>query len=646
MNKTLRAWIQLVATLGVLVIVQSLVSLQTTPHRYEWLFFAALAVLTGSFSMKIGSVSASVTIADTFFITTALLFGPAPATLAIALGSFVASWRRGHARERVAFNTATTALGIWAGSHVFFLLAGIPPLTQTQAPAGQLIGPLLALTVVYYLTNSGLIAIAIGLDARRSPITVWREHFLWLSANYFAAASVSFCLVLLVYQASLLAAILILPLLVVLHLTLRASFGRLDDARQHLAHLDRLYLSTVETLAMAIDAKDDVTHSHVRRVQAYALGLARALGVIDEPTLKGIEAAALLHDTGKLAVPEHILNKPGKLSEAEFEQMKRHVDVGADILSLVDFPYPVVPIVRCHHENWDGTGYPRGIAGADIPIGARILSVVDCFDALTSDRPYRSALTTDAAFDILRARRGTMYESLVVDTFIRVHRELVDQMASFPPHEALRQITRSAAGPTPPPVPPVVTPEGVSDDILAFVSLARLASGDASMADVLSLASGLVRELAPNTTIGWYVMDEGSGYLALRHVSGPAAAQISGAALRLGEGVSGWVAANRQVMINSEASLDLGDQARSGLSLRHALSIPLITRESLVGTITLYAGTTFTESQSRLVQVIAPHLAQAIWTAKRAESATPGSHAQSARATSAPNSDIRLVSKR
>jgi putative nucleotidyltransferase with HDIG domain len=646
MNKSLRRWIQLVATVGVLVIVQSLVSLQTTPHRYEWLIFAALAVLTGSFSMKIGSVTASVTIADTFFITTALLFGPAPATLAIALGSFVASWRRGHARERVAFNTATTALGIWAGSHVFFLLAGVPPLTQTQAPAGQLIGPLLALTAVYFLTNSGLIAVAIGLDERRSPFAVWRQHFLWLSANYFAAASVSFCLVLLMYQASLLAAILILPLLVVLHLTLRSSFGRLDDARQHLAHLDRLYLSTVETLAMAIDAKDDVTHSHVRRVQAYALGLARALGVTDEPTLKGIEAAALLHDTGKLAVPEHILNKPGKLSEAEFEQMKRHVDVGADILSLVDFPYPVVPIVRCHHENWDGTGYPRGVAGADIPIGARILSVVDCFDALTSDRPYRSALSNEAAFDILRARRGTMYEPLVVDTFIRVHRELVDRMASFPAHDALRQITRSAAGPSPALAPVVVAPEGVSDDILAFVSLARLASGDASMGDVLSLASGLVRELAPTATIGWYVVDEGSGYLALRHASGPAAGQLTGTALRLGEGVSGWVAANRQVMINSEASLDLGEQALSGLALKHALSVPLITRESLVGTITLYSGATFTESQSRLVQVIAPHLAQAIWTAKRAEGAAHAAHAQAARATGAPNSDLRLVSTR
>lgn len=643
MNKTLRLWIRLVATLGVVVIVQSLVSIQTTPHRWEWLFFAALAILTGSFSMKIGSVSASVTIADTFFITTALLFGPAPATLAIALGSFIASWRRGHDRARVAFNTATTALGIWAGSHVFFLLSGIPPLTQVQSPAGEIVAPLLALTAVYFSTNSGLIAVAVGLDARRSPIAVWREHFLWLSASYFAAASVSFCLVLLMYQASLWAAIAFIPLLVVLHLTLRSSFGRVDDARQHLAHLDRLYLSTVETLAMAIDAKDDVTHSHVRRVQAYALGLARALGVTDEPTLKGIEAAALLHDTGKLAVPEHILNKPGKLSEAEFEQMKRHVDVGADILSMVNFPYPVVPIVRCHHENWDGSGYPRGVVGTDIPIGARILSVVDCFDALTSDRPYRSALSDEAAFDILRARRGTMYEPLVVDTFIRVHRELVEQMASFPPHDALRQITRSAAAPSPAPAAMVVAPDGVSDDILAFVSLARLASGDASMGDVLSLASGLMRELAPSATIGWFVIDDGSGYVVMRHASGPAAAQMTSASLRLGEGVSGWVAANRQVIINSEASLDLGEQAHAGMALKHALSVPLITRESLVGTVTLYSPTPFTESQSRLVQVIAPHLAQAVWTAKRAESAGHSSHT---RAGAASHPDMRLVSTR
>ena len=214
-------------------------------------------------------------------------------------------------------------------------------------------------------------------------------------------------------------------MLAVFHLTLQGVVTAGSKTRAGISRdVDRLYLSTVETLAMAIDAKDDVTHSHVRRVQAYAVGMARALGFIDESTLKAIEAAALLHDTGKLAVPEHILNKPGKLTPSEFEKMKLHVDVGADILSLVDFPYPVVPIVRCHHENWDGTGYPRGVKGEAIPIGARILSVVDCFDALTSDRPYRRAMTDEAALGILRERSGKMYDPAVVDMFIKVFRDI------------------------------------------------------------------------------------------------------------------------------------------------------------------------------------------------------------------------------
>src|SRR6185437_13483294 len=158
--------------------------------------------------------------------------------------------------------------------------------------------------------------------------------------------------------------------------------------------------------------------------QSYAVGLARALGINDELAIKAIEAAALLHDTGKLGVPEHILNKPGGLTAPEFEKMKQHVDVGADILSLVEFPYPVVPIVRCHHESWDGSGYPRGVKGEDIPIGARILSVADCFDALTSDRPYRRALTDEAALDIIRERSGKMYDPRVVDTFIACYRTI------------------------------------------------------------------------------------------------------------------------------------------------------------------------------------------------------------------------------
>jgi putative nucleotidyltransferase with HDIG domain len=648
MTFPLRRYVQFVAVVGALAIVESIVGLTTRPHPYEWVLFAALGVLTGSFSMKIASISASVTVSDTFFITTALLFGPAPATLVVALDTFIVSYRRKHSRDRIAFNTATPALGMWAGSHTFFLLAGIPPLSHAQAPIEQLILPLLTLTTIYFLTNTGLIAVAIGLDTRKSPVQIWRQHFSWLSVNWFAAASVSFCFILLIYRVSYGAVIVILPLLVVLHLTLRASFGRLEDARSHLAHLDRLYLSTVETLAMAIDAKDDVTHSHVRRVQAYALGLARALGVTDEPTLKGIEAAALLHDTGKLAVPEHILNKPGKLSAAEFDQMKRHVDVGADILSLVDFPYPVVPIVRCHHENWDGTGYPRGIAGIEIPIGARILSVVDCFDALTSDRPYRSALSEQEAFDILKARRGTMYEPVVVDTFIRVHRDIVAGMVDAPAHrDVMQQISRSVIA-VQPPSPSVSASAAVSDEIIAFVSLARLASGNGSQSDVLAMASNLMAGIVADATIAWFLVDDSSGRLVAVDAAGPAAREVRGVSLAMAEGLSGWVAAHRQVIINSEAALDLGDRAgRAVPRLESCMSAPLVAGESLVGTMTLYSTkpAAFTDDQARLVQILAPHVAQAIWTARRSDTGTHVPRAAGAKPQNGPV-DLRLVSTR
>ena len=201
--------------------------------------------------------------------------------------------------------------------------------------------------------------------------------------------------------------------------------ARVADATNHLEELNALYLATVHTLAAAIDAKDQVTHGHIRRVQTYSAALAAAVGIRSEIQLKAIQTAAILHDTGKIAIPEAILNKPGPLEPDEFTVMKRHAAMGADIISSIKFPYPVEPIVRYHHENWNGSGYPEGLVGTAIPIGARILAVVDCFDALTSDRPYRGRMSDSEALQILRDRRGVMYDPLVVDTFLKVHKEVV-----------------------------------------------------------------------------------------------------------------------------------------------------------------------------------------------------------------------------
>jgi len=212
----------------------------------------------------------------------------------------------------------------------------------------------------------------------------------------------------------------VVPILLISYLVLRTSVARAENTSRHLREVNRVYLSTVETLAAAIDAKDQVRSHDIRRVQNYALSLARAVGVVEEPDLRAIEAAVLLHDMGKLSVPACILNKPGKLTPAEFERVKQHVTVAAQILSQIDFPYPVVPVVRHHHEHWDGTGYPDGLKGEAIPIGARVMAVVDCYDALTSHRPYRPAVASAEALRIILERRGSVYDPRVVEAFAGV----------------------------------------------------------------------------------------------------------------------------------------------------------------------------------------------------------------------------------
>jgi putative nucleotidyltransferase with HDIG domain len=556
------------------------------------------------------------------------------------------SIRRQWPARQILFNAAALAISMWVAGRTFFALAGVTPLAIGHAPVAHLVGPVVALTIVYFALNSGMTAVAIGLDSGQRPIEVWNRHFQWLWVGYLGSASVAFCLVLLLQQGSLTAAAMVLPLLAVFHLTLRSSFGRLDDARQHLGDMDRLYLSTVETLAMAIDAKDDVTHSHVRRVQAYAVGLARALDVTDEPTLKAIEAAALLHDTGKLAVPERILNKPGKLTSAEFEQMKLHVDVGADILSLVDFPYPVVPIVRCHHEAWDGSGYPRGVSGADIPIGARILSVVDCFDALTSDRPYRRRMTDEEAIAILLERSGTMYDPRVVDTFIRTYGEIAPASADAPAHRAVLQRIVQSRNETAAPVELGPEPPAMPTALLAFVSLSRLASGEGSVADVLALGSRLLGEIVPGVTGAWFVLDSARDRLVVGEAFGPAAHALRGVHVGIGERLTGWVAAQRQPIVNSDAALDIGDRVDAVTpSLLTCMSVPIVVGDTLVAVLSLYASSadTFDEDRGRLIQMVAPHIAGAIHAATaRASSAAPDARTVADRAAVSP---LRLVAR-
>jgi putative nucleotidyltransferase with HDIG domain len=574
----------------------------------------ACALVAANFNIKIPRVSAWISISDTFFIASVLLFGPAPATISIALDSLIMTWRRRARPLQLLFNPASSAIALWTGSQVYFQFApGPASALGGEALPWLIFLPAIGLAGVYFVLNSGLTVIAVALDRRIAPLPLWREHFAVLSLNYFAAASVACFVIVLMQSGGVAAAAAVLPLLGVCYLAMQSWLGRVEDAHRHLDKLNALYMSTIGAFSTAIEAKDGVTSDHVNRVQAYALGLAGALGVKDPLALQALEAAALLHDTGKLAVPEHVLNKPGKLTPAELATMQAHVDVGADILASIDFPYPVVPIVRAHHENWDGSGYPRGLRGEEIPLGARILSVVDCFDALTSDRPYRSAMTEEDAIAIIVERRGKMYDPQVVDTFLRVYRDIVPRSNHRPElQSAVRRIRRGhqpQAVPTAVPAPQDGVPADSSHELLAFVSLSRLASGTATMRDIGVMAGGYLRQLAPGATSALMVVDATRGLLSAQYIVGPAAEQLSGLTIATGERISGWVAANWRPMVNAEARLDLGDDTRD---LRYALVLPLCAGQRLVGVLALYAVEPFEDLQSRRVEMIAPHFAAAL----------------------------------
>src|SRR5207247_1958104 len=217
--------------------------------------------------------------------------------------------------------------------------------------------------------------------------------------------------------------LLLVPVVYLIYRSYRLYLGKLEDEKRHVEEMANLHLRTIEALALAIEAKDQTTHDHLQRVRIYAIEIAKELGVTGAE-LEALHAAALLHDIGKLAVPEHIISKPGRLTPEEFEKMKIHTLVGAEILERVRFPYPVVPIVRAHHEKWDGSGYPLGLKGTQIPMGARILAAVDFLDALASDRQYRRALPLEEAMSRLEEESGKSFDPKVVQVLERRYAEL------------------------------------------------------------------------------------------------------------------------------------------------------------------------------------------------------------------------------
>ena len=497
---------------------------------------------------------------------------------------------------RVAFSVAANGLAISASYAVF----QVPLLAHNMEGIR-----VLAVACTYFIVNTALVAVVVSLTERKSVAAIWKACYFWCFPYYLGGAAVAWLSTILNRRFDWQVSLALLPVIYLIYRSYKIYLQRMDEEKKHIEDMAGLHLRTIEALALAIEAKDHTTHDHLRRVRVYALELGIRMGL--SPTeLQSLRAAALLHDIGKLAVPEYIISKPGKLTRDEFEKMKIHPVVGAQILEQVKFPYPVAPIVLSHHEKWDGSGYPSGLKGTEIPIGARILSAVDALDALASDRQYRRALPLDQAMQMVAAQSGSTFDPAVILILESCYVEL-EQKALHEPHGSLRldtePIVKGGApaagfeqnGGMPALVDsvrenhnPLESAAHARQAIQKLYEWTRAADSTITLAETLAVFATRLRALVPHDSIAFYL--KRGHYLIPEYVDGENQKLFSSLRIPWGEGLSGWVAENRKPILNGNPSVEAGylNNPSKFSTLRSALAVPLETVNGVIGVMAVY----------------------------------------------------------
>ena len=399
--------------------------------------------------------------------------------------------------------------------------------------------------------------------------------------------------------------------------------------RRHAEEMATIHMNTIESLAIAIDAKDQTTHGHVRRTQIYATQMGQLFNV-SESDLRALHAGALLHDIGKLAVPEYILNKPGKLTEAEFAKMKIHPTVGGDILKRVNFPYPVEDIVRYHHEKWDGSGYPKGLKGEQIPLIARIISVVDFYDATRCDRPYRKGMKREDSLALLNSMVGTAFDPKVVKKFAEnveefdrliANEDIQEQVASAPAFDTETSTKPDAGLASDILGTPVEETSGfrsISEaqrEVFALHEIAQTIGSSLNLSDTVTLVANKLKAIVPFDSCVIFLVDERSGKAVAAHAVGEEAELFSSRRITIGDGITGWVIANARSMCNASPELDMvGISEQIVKRFRGVLVSPLLREDGAFGAIALYSQsrTSYTTEHVRLLESVCQHASSAL----------------------------------
>ena len=598
-----------------------LVSLNQS-QLWQFACLATIILLTGRLAVPMPNAAGMMTPADAFIFLVTFLLGTPAATLAAGLSGFAAAYRTQREQRERLYTTCSQALSTGFAASLFYAIinrlenAPVNNLANWSLAIDHLMVAAVCLVAVYFLMNSVLLSAWQAWQRGKSAGDFWINHHLWAALHVFAAGSAATLVFVLVRNHGSVYVLLIAPMVAAAFATCRIYFDKVETTAQYIVQMNRLHLATVEALATAIDAKDQTTHEHVRRVQIYAAGLGRIFN-LSEAEIEALRAGALLHDIGKLAVPDHILNKPGKLTPAEFEKMKIHTVVGAQILERVGFPYPVAPIVRYHHERWDGQGYPEGLKGNEIPMTARILSVVDCFDAVREDRPYRRGLMREQACKLISGQRGKHFDPRVVDTFIahlpEFEREITALGAQLEPSQiedakrlsntdgiAAAQSQRGAEKHY------LDQIKSAQSEVYSLYEIARTFSSSLNLEDTISLFVNKLKYLIPFDTCAIYLYDEEAAVARLEKAIGKHAEAFEGHKVFPGDGVTGWVLAHRQLFCNTDPHLDLSMMGIETRDFKTMACVPLLKDTRLIGVISLYTASIahYSEDHIRLLETI------------------------------------------
>jgi diguanylate cyclase (GGDEF)-like protein/putative nucleotidyltransferase with HDIG domain len=629
MNWKVKLFVAVTATVGVAIIVRGAVFGWHSQDLVRFFAYLAIAVTASSLKVSLPGIDGTMSV-NFLFILIGILELSFPETLVIGCAATLVQcyWRvRAPVKPiHVVFNVAGMMAPAIAASYWVFY--HIKPLVHDSLPL-----MLLSAACVYFLTNTVPVSVVIALAEQKSFRKIWSDCYFWSFPYYLVGAGmagmVRYVNRFVGWQTSL----LVLPVVYWIYRSYRIYLGRLEDEKRHVEDMASLHMRTIEALALAIDAKDHTTHDHLQRVRVYALEIGKELG-LGENDLDALRAAALLHDIGKLAVPEHILNKPGRLTAEEFEKMKIHPKVGAEILEQVNFPYPVVPIVLAHHEKWDGTGYPNGLTGEQIPIGARILTTVDCFDALASDRQYRPALPLDQAMAQVAAGAGKDFDPRVVEVLQRRYIKLEQMAATEPaaPRKTLSTDIKVERGTAPAAgiaeLPPPSTEAGFLSSIAAarqeaqvLFELSHELGNSLSLDETLSMFSVRMRRLVPFDAIVTFVCHQER--LRPQHVSGDNFRSFSSLDIPVGQGLCGWVAGTGKPILNGNPAVEVGYDAGAQSVLASAVAVPLEAVHGIVGVLALYRteADAFTRDDLRVLLAISSKVALCVENALKYEQA-------------------------